>query len=226
MADFGSAWAKLNRAAEHYEAFQAVLLRGRAGGNDMASVTPLGRLVLIVPLAAALSCCGGPGPAGVAITATPAPRPTALPAYNGCHCYTGPPLGTPNAGCDSATRQLSFANPPDSPAVKLPHTVLGTGPVYWGGQDVWNVAGNQGAVVVNPSVTTAVTVSFRGPAGEVGTLDGNQQIIIGPRTDGFWAYAMGNFVASAPGCWSMTAVFGGTTVLVHFTAVAGPTEPG
>ena len=182
-------------------------------------------MLMLASTALLLTSCGvRPATAAAsAVAATSAPSPSSAPTYNGCHCYTGPPLGTPDATCDSPTQQLTFVNPPDN---KLPHTVLGEGPVYWGGQDVWNVAGTEGVVVVDSRVHVPVVVTFEGPAtGDTGTLGGQARITVAPRSDGNWAYADGMFMPSAPGCWTMNAVYAGTTVRARFTVVTGPTEP-
>ena len=183
---------------------------------------------MLMPAAAALlvTACGGP-PASSAATAAPAtaaPLASAAPTDTGCYCYSGPPLASADSTCDSPTQDLTFVNPPGD---KLPHTVLGQGPVYWGGQDVWNVAGTEGAVVVDSRVTVPVVVTFEGPTpDDTGTLDGQAKITIAPRSDGHWAYADGVFEPSSPGCWTMKASYAGTTALARFTVVTGPTEPG
>ncbi|MBJ7610033.1 MAG: hypothetical protein JF887_11480 [Candidatus Dormibacteraeota bacterium] len=109
---------------------------------------------------------------------------------------------------------------------KIPNYGLGQGPVYWSGQPVWHTAGEVGVVLVDPTVKVPVRVSFAGP-GNAGTATfGGQASVIIDRAPGRWAYASQTFVPSVAGCWTLRAVFGATTVLVHFTVVDGPPPPG
>ena len=153
---------------------------------------------------------------------TPAPTASAETSPNfgggGCDC----PIGSPIPGCDSPVQQLTFANPPGN---KLPHTVLGTGPVYWGGQSVWHTAGEEGVVVIDPVVTVPVTVTFIGPTAAASTtFAGERSVTIQPVKDQ-WAYAEGTFAPSVAGCWTMRADYSGHAVNVKFTVVDGPLPP-
>jgi hypothetical protein len=173
----------------------------------------------------ALAACGGRASPTEAVGASPDPtftsaQPTPSATFEGgsCNCT----VGTPIANCDSPTQQLDFVNPPTD---KLPHTVLGIGPVYWGGQPVWHTAGEQGVVLVDPVVVTPVTVTFTGPhAGDSATLGGKASVTIQPVAHG-WAFADDQFVPSGAGCWTMQATYGTHTILVKFTVVSGEPPP-
>ena len=170
----------------------------------------------------ALGACGPAAPQTQSASPSPTPAAsTARPvgAGGGCIC----PIGSSIPGCDSATQQLDFANPPTD---KLPHTVLGDGPVYWGGQSVWHTAGEIGVVLVDPVVTTPVSVTFTGPsAADTATLDGQRALTVRPVSNE-WAYASGVFLPSAAGCWTMHANLRNKSVTVSFTVVGGSPPPG
>jgi hypothetical protein len=98
----------------------------------------------------------------------------------------------------------------------------GNGPVYWSGQvSPWYTSGETGVILVNPSVTVPVTVTFIGPGGTGSvTFNGATSVSV-PPAPGRWAYASGAFLPSVPGCWTMRATFATTTVLVNFSVVPG-----
>lgn len=155
------------------------------------------------------------------VQATPTASPTSpiVGGGGGCDC----PVGDPIPGCDSPTQQLDFANPPGD---KLPHTALGSGPIYWGGQSVWHTAGEQGVVLVDPAVKVPVTVTFVGPSqSDSATFVGLATLTIKPVSHQ-WAYASGAFFPFGAGCWTMRATYQGNIVNVRFSVVSGSPAPG
>jgi hypothetical protein len=197
----------------------------------------LGRSMLVLLASAGsvqFAACGG-GISGAAhsttvpISARTPATPTAVGLLPEGHGYIGP-VATPDAACDSPRQEtLPVVNPQDSGGVrtKLPHWGYGTGPVYWSGQDVWHAAGEQAEVLVEPRIAAPVVVTFVGPGGSGdATLGGERTTTIAPSRSAAWAYADALFVASIAGCWTMSASYAGTTVLVHFTVAPGQPPPG
>jgi hypothetical protein len=181
-----------------------------------------------------LAACGtaaldGAASRGSALAAIQTPAPPSMQASEpplastfgggGCMC----PVGTGDPSCDSPlTNDLPVVQPVGD---KIPTYGLGTGPVYWSGQNVWHTAGELAVVLVDPTVRAPVSVTFAGPnAPASATFGGEAQLTIQPVRGG-WAYASERFIPSVAGCWAMHATFGATRVVVHFTVVNGSPPP-
>jgi hypothetical protein len=152
--------------------------------------------------------------------ASQAPRTTTPPSAQ-APSITSAPLGT--AACDSPiTNNLPVVSPSGD---KLPHYGYGTGPVYWTGQEPWFDGPQEAVVLVDPSVHSAVNFTLAGPAGAAAAQFG-APTTIEPSTSSAWAYTEGPFTPSVPGCWTMTATYDSSTVVVRFTVQAGTPLPG
>ena len=154
------------------------------------------------------------------MAASALPTPAVNFGGGGCVCA----FSTPLPGCDSPFNYLSVIQPVGD---KIHGDGYGNGPVYWSGQDSpWYTSGEAGVILVDPSVTVPVKVSFVGPGGAGSATFGGAAQVSVPPAPGRWAYASGEFLPSDPGCWTMRATFATTTVQVNFSVVAGQPPPG
>jgi hypothetical protein len=97
--------------------------------------------------------------------------------------------------------------------------------VYWSGQVVWYTGGATGVVILDPSISAPVSVTFVGPGGGRATFRGLSRLVVQP-TPAQWTFVAGAFVPSVPGCWTMQATFGARMSLVRFSVVPGVARSG
>jgi hypothetical protein len=172
------------------------------------------------------ACGGVPNPGSTSLASPSEAAPSLTPQTTTAletqaPSITAAPEG--KAGCDSPiTDNLPVVNPPDN---KLPHYGYGTGPVYWTGQEPWFDGPQEAIVLVDPSVHVTVHVTLAGPAGAAPAQFGAPNTIE-PSTSSAWAYTQGLFTPSVAGCWTMTARFDSSTVVVRFSVQPGMPPPG